>query len=302
MEHGPSERETFAGKLSEELSGLTVMNLGKSGYGPIQYVEVLKRYGVSYKPRYALFAFYEGNDILDIDNYRLWKAGKLKGGEPTYFLQEQERNLFERYWRALQTTVRELTEASLTWVHLAMAKGPLVTGKADNIHPDVALLELGDGPLEKMLIADSFKRLQEAMREPENWDALEQVIREFKDVCAAQQITPIVVYIPSPSRIYAQFSTKGSGGNWLAIREREVRAREEIENPVSRLVQSAGIDFVSLSPVLERDARGGKLLYHQLDPHWNVAGTEIAAKHVAQYIKSKYLNSERGGGAASKGH
>ena len=61
------------------------MNLGKSGYGPFQYLEVLKRFGLKYKPRYALFAFYEGNDILDIRNYRRWRAGQLTTGNSVFF-------------------------------------------------------------------------------------------------------------------------------------------------------------------------------------------------------------------------
>jgi PAS domain S-box-containing protein len=287
MEYGRNESETFAGRLRERLPGLTVMNLGKSGYGPIQYVEVLKRFGLSYAPRYALFAFYEGNDFIDIRNYRLWKAGQLRGGEPTYFIHQQ--NLFGRYSMAVQTTVQQFSEAGLAWVHLMMDGNPLLGEEADKIHPDVALLELGNGKLEKMLIDDSFTRLHEAISERENWAVLESLIREFKDLCAAQQITPIFVYIPSPSHIYAQFSTDRSGASWLAIREREVAAKEGTEKAVSRLVQSAGVDFVTLTPILEQEAKKGKLLYLNVDPHWNAAGTEVAAGDIADYLKRNHL-------------
>src|SRR5262249_19688141 len=70
-----NEADTF-GKRLEKLSGLTVVNLGVGGYGPFQYLEVLKRYGIKRKPKYALFGFYEGNDISDIRQYLHWKAGK----------------------------------------------------------------------------------------------------------------------------------------------------------------------------------------------------------------------------------
>ena len=264
------------------------MNLGKSGYGPFQYLEVLKRFGVKYKPRYALFAFYEGNDILDIRNYRSWRAGRLSG-DPSFFMAQQP--LIGRYRLALQTTARHLNEAALDRVKAALDKNPLLGKERYKIHPDLALLDLGDGKLEKILIADGFMRWHEAMLERENWVALKNLLHEFREICAAHQITPIVLYVPSSSHIYAQFSTKASGGNWLAIRESEVAAKDDTEHQVSRLVQSLGVDFVSLSPILETGAKEGKLLYFPLDPHWNSEGTELVATYVADYFKTKYLSS-----------
>jgi hypothetical protein len=288
MDYGQKVSDTFPSRLEQKLSGLTVMNLGKSGYGPFQYLEVLKRFGVTYKPRYALFAFYEGNDILDIENYRAWKAGQ-SNGDPSIFMAQN--SLFGRYWLALQTTARHLNEAALDWVQATLDKNPLLGEDRYRIHPDVALLHLGDGKLDKIHIADGFTRWHEAMSERENWVALESLLREFREVCAAHQITPIVLYVPSSSHIYAQFSTKASGGNWLAIRESEVAAKDDTEQQVSRLVQSLGVDFVSLSPILETGAKEGNLLYFPLDPHWNSEGTELVATYVADYFKTKYLSS-----------
>ena len=60
---------------------------------------------------------------------------------------------------------------------------------------------------------------------------------------------------------------------------------------VTRRVQSLGLEFVSLSPILERGAKEGRLLYFPLDPHWNSEGTELVADYVADYFKTKYLSS-----------
>jgi hypothetical protein len=62
------------GKRLERASGLTVTGLGVEGYGPFQYLEVLKRYGLKRKPKYALFSFFEGNDISDIREYQRWSG------------------------------------------------------------------------------------------------------------------------------------------------------------------------------------------------------------------------------------
>jgi hypothetical protein len=58
MEYGEDENDTLPKRLEARLPGSRVMNLAKSGYGPFQYLEVLKRFGLKYKPRIALLAFY----------------------------------------------------------------------------------------------------------------------------------------------------------------------------------------------------------------------------------------------------
>ena len=123
-----------------------------------------------------------------------------------------QKPLFGRYWLALQTTARHINEAAVDWVQAELDKNPLLGEERYRIHPDLALLDLGDGKLEKINIADGFTRWHDAMVEQENWVALENILREFRDVCAAHQITPIVLYVPSSSHIYAQFSTSASGG------------------------------------------------------------------------------------------
>ena len=67
------EPDTFGRRL-ETISGLKVANLGVAGYGPFQYLEVLKRYALPLKPKYAFFVFYAGNDIDDMRSYRTWET------------------------------------------------------------------------------------------------------------------------------------------------------------------------------------------------------------------------------------
>ena len=55
-------------------------------------------------------------------------------------------------------------------------------------------------------------------------------------------------------------------------------------------MESLGLDFISLSSILERGAKEGKLLYFPLDPHWNSEGTELVATYVAEYFKTKYFS------------
>src|SRR3954447_19218100 len=63
-----SAPELVTARLSES-TGRPVANLGRTGYGPQQELQVLRRYGLPRRPRTCVWAFYEGNDLQDLDGY-----------------------------------------------------------------------------------------------------------------------------------------------------------------------------------------------------------------------------------------
>jgi len=90
--------EEDASTLSERLravSGRATFNLSRSWYGPYQYVELLKRYGLALRPQVALLGFYAGSDIEDIREYhagaastaiismRITRSGLFSGAMPS---------------------------------------------------------------------------------------------------------------------------------------------------------------------------------------------------------------------------
>jgi hypothetical protein len=59
----------LATSILGELSGKVVANLGHSGYGSRQELIVLKRYGLPLHPSTVIWAFYEGNDFSETEQY-----------------------------------------------------------------------------------------------------------------------------------------------------------------------------------------------------------------------------------------
>jgi hypothetical protein len=57
-----SDDQPWPGQLGK-LSGLSVCNLGISGYSPPEYLAAVEHYGLSKKPKYVICMFYEGNDF-----------------------------------------------------------------------------------------------------------------------------------------------------------------------------------------------------------------------------------------------
>jgi hypothetical protein len=287
MEYGHTDDDTFVGRLVTKVPALSAVNLGKAGYGPPQYVEVLKRFGLKYKPKYALLSFFEGNDIDDTKKYSAWKRGELKRSDDLLYQTPQD-SFMTRYWLAAGATQAFIKNTiSREVVNALIYMG--VRGYTFNIHPDLALLNLGKDKSEKVLFVErlSLESPEELLKKQE-WQELKLMLAEFKNICEKDHIVPLILYIPTGAHIYASYSSDDSGKNWLQIRDQQINARKNIEGAMQRLIEDLTIEMISLTPVFEDGAKQGKLLYYNLDPHWNSEGREIAATLVANYLRARH--------------
>ncbi len=286
IEYGHTDDDTFVSRLVAKVPGLSAINFGKAGYGPPQYVEVLKRFGIKSKPKYALLSFFEGNDVGDTQRYLAWKRGELKRNSDLLYQDPQE-TFMARYWAALSAT-RDLTKNTISYGVERVLIDIGVRGYTFDIHPDLALLNLGEGKLEKMLFVESFGLdSPEELLKKKEWQELKLVLAEFRDVCNKNHIAPLIMYIPTDAHIYAPYSTDQSGKNWLQVRDQQIAVRNNTEEALQHLVGELKIEMISLTPVFESAAKQGKLLYYNLDPHWNSEGREVAAAFVAGYLRAK---------------
>jgi hypothetical protein len=292
LEYGTNDVDTFGGRLEGKLPGLTVRNLGKSGYSPFQYLTVLKRYGLKYKPRYAVMAFYEGNDISETREYLLWKSGRLSGWRG-FLLKFSTDSLIRRYWAALAATSSHLHSAFNGGRERVLHRLAQSRGYAHVTHPDIAHLDLQGNAYRKLFIDQLPAATPEELLASEEFAALKKVFGEFRDLSRANGIMPMVLYIPTAVQIYAPYSTKASGVNWLKEVKTQIAVRRNTEAAVSALARGAGVDFFSLTPVFGGAAAQGKMVYYPLDAHWNAEGREIAASFMAQTLQSKYLDGAR---------
>jgi hypothetical protein len=271
------------GKRLERLSGLSVANLGVGGYGPFQYLEVLKRYGVKRQPRYALFCFYEGNDVGDITAYLEWQAG----GMP-FFSGVFRGTLWQRYRMAVTDTAHAVSEAIKDMLYPTLHN---ISHNARYIHPDIVVINL-QGTIHKALFRHkNYSQSTDEMLRSTEWQALKRILHEFNTICLENHITPIVVHIPMAAHIYAQYSTAESGVNWLTIRDEQVLAKANAVGAMITLCDELGLSLVDLSPSFEAAARQGKMLYYPMDMHWNSDGREVAAATIAKVLTSTPLGT-----------
>jgi hypothetical protein len=160
----------------------------------------------------------------------------------------------------------------------------LFEGDKAKLHPDVAVLDLGGHAHKKVLFGRSRAKSIEALEVSKEWVELRRILDEFKRLCIQHQITPLILFIPTDTHVYAEYSTLESGQNWLKIRDEQIAQKENIEQAMIKLSGDLNLTLLSLCPVFEATAREGKLLYDPLDTHWNSEGREVAARHVAEFL------------------
>jgi PAS domain S-box-containing protein len=283
VEWGNDGEDTYPSKLEQKLGGQKVVNLGKAGYGPLQYIEVLKRYALEKKPRYVILTFYPVYDTDD--QLRNWMMGREDRILAKYTVGSGR--FFRRYSIAVRQTWDMLIDGSWTALQLGFRR---ITG-TEGIHPDLAVLRLPHGVTKKILFSNrhSMRSTEEILRSPE-WRVMEAILVDFKQLCEQNQIVPLILYIPAASEVYAEYSTSESGGNWLAVRKSQIASSGNSEEAARRVAQNVGIRMITLLPAFREAARQGKLIYYQLDVHWTAEGREIAAQVTADALKA--LGSE----------
>ena len=61
------------------LTGRTVLNLGRGGIGPYEYLQILRHFGLPRRPEVVVMQIYEGNDLRDALRYRDHVVAARKG-------------------------------------------------------------------------------------------------------------------------------------------------------------------------------------------------------------------------------
>jgi hypothetical protein len=257
------------------LDSQNVANLAVAGWSPHQYLQALKRYALPKNPKVVLFSFYAGNDFWQIRDFLQWK----KHGTPLFAYSVGARSFPERYLLALSGIIQYIRAG--IWVScLGFVNG--ITQPSDYVDPDLAVLSLR-GQTHTVRFVDHSMATEQILA-TEEWRELKRIVAEFKQMSLAHEVKPYLLYIPTGTSIYAEYSTKKSGQSWLQIRESQIARKENFENAIKDLAKEIQIELLNLSIPFAIAARNGQMLYEPIDDHWNDNGREVAARYVAERL------------------
>jgi SGNH hydrolase-like domain, acetyltransferase AlgX len=271
--------EDDASTLSERLrgvSGRATFNLSRSWYGPDQYLELLKRYGLALRPTVALLGFYAGNDIADIREYGRW----LREQRYYFYADHAQRPFFVRYAIALSDTGASLRDAIAK--RLARPAPPMAPGE---IHPDLGVIRVGAQSVPMVFGGWNPEGSADQLLATEEWQALHALLTEFQDLCWASGILPVLLYLPTKSQVYGEYATEHSGRRVLQAVARQWPVRTNMVEAITTLAQRVELPLINLLPHFEQQAEAGNLLYYPFDEHWNVAGIQAAAEYIWQELQ-----------------
>ena len=267
--------EDDASTLSERLravSGRATFNLSRSWYGPYQYLELLKRYGLALRPKVVLLGFYAGNDIEDIREYHRWRREQRY----YFYADHAQRPFFVRYAIALTDTGAYLRDT--------IAKRPAHQtrnpGAPGEIHPDLGVIQVGAQAVPMVFSGWNPEGSAEQLLATAEWQALHALLTEFHHLCRASGILPVLLYIPSKSQVYAEYATAHSGHRFLQAAARQHPIRTNMVAAITTLAQQVELPLINLLPYFEQQAEAGKLLYYPFDTHWNGEGAQAAADYI----------------------
>lgn len=258
-----------------------VRNLGWSGFGPLEYAEVMRQYG-SADHEWVLVMFFEGNDLSNIQTSA----------------QTGVRLNLTRNVGAPITDVRGLD----AYTDITLSESDAYLYPLTHTRPDNSVFEMA-------YISDYLWWLngnKSTYRKSQNiallQASLEQIAAEAGDACLG------LVYAPTKEHIYFQYAdVEGNrryvlenaltlqlgADNWLSFSgiapiegETLLSRRHHQRDVVQEVAEAAGWQMIDLVPALDTAAQSGELAYYPYDSHWSQRGHQLAGATVANYLQA----------------
>lgn len=247
----------------EELSKLSTYNMGVGGVGPYEYVELLRKYGLGFKPRVVILNFYEGNDLRDAVRYETF----LKSGRNRRDSEEDlERVLSNSYAASLIYAAREwLLRDQIKWLfdkdrdvnyrYTARSQGTVVPLNVTNQDRgevrDAARLKNGEISL----------------------DLWTPPLAAFKELAASKGFIGIVSYTPSMHTAYAHSAVFEDEKTGEVVRAMSTMQRDWLAKKSAEL----GLTYIDLTPAFQKAADEGPLTHFPANVHLTPYGHRVSA-------------------------
>lgn len=265
---------TFAGEAAEENtfvqivgkeSGLRVVNLGESGYGPPQELLVLQKFGLKYNPRYVVWQIFEGNDLRDAEIFKLFKK------DPSFL--------------SISLPARYLKNSIITTLAAATLPGtPLPYVDAV---PGAFKLSSGEtkrGYIHLAYLKDRLKERAEGLEETK------RAIAEGHRICQERGARLLVIFVPNFIRVmepYVVFDRVSDRQRFLP--DNAVTDENDFTQHLERHSKEVGYSFIDLYPALKERAQPDNWPQVMMpdNEHFDVEGHRITAREVLAWLRSQ---------------
>jgi hypothetical protein len=272
------------------LSGKSVYNLGVSGSDPRVYLNNFVVHGVKFKPAVAIFMLYEGNDFKisppplvpgKMEAIGTFFRNSIRGSPVRRGMQQ----LSERYLEPLfaHRPVPEY-ERQMSWMPVALETAAGVRHYAFR-------------PKRLLYLYHTEQQFENSAP----WQGAKGVFQRIEETTARKGIRLIYVYAPSAPHVVLPLVKDRVPADqlhrFIAFVYKSLPPAEEFKQQVfdrlgaveavfRRYCEAEGIEFLSLTEMLQERTREGVQAYYTYDQHWTPPGNELVAQAIADYLKN----------------
>ncbi len=275
------------------IDGTSVYNMGLGGYGPIQYLHLMRTKAITLHPKTIIVGLYLGNDLMDVYhevrfNKNWSEYGKLEGSDlkgaawafqppPGKFLGDL------RNWLASHSVFYALlTRTSvLDSIRNFLRKREMITLDERDV---IAYRDARHNVIFNLSQADRFidmgdQRISSAM------EITKRVMLDMRDLANKEGFRLIVAIIPTKERVYARL-LRQAGFIEKHPRLLEVVSQEQAATDIIvSFLRQANIEMVDLLPPLEAALDRGDP-YPLTDAHPNKEGYLTIAETIHRYLET----------------
>jgi hypothetical protein len=276
------------------ISGTSVYNMGLGGYGPIQYLHLMRTKATTLHPKTIIVGLYLGNDLMDVyhevrfnknwSEYGSLQGSELKGSAwafqppPGKFLGDL------RYWLSHHSIFYALLTRAPVFDSIRNALRKREMMKFDEEHDVVAYRDETHNVIFNLSQADRFidmgdQRIMSAM------EITKRVMLDMRDLANKEGFRLIIAVIPTKERVYAKL-LRQVGFIEKHPRLLEVVNQEEAATDIMvSFLRQANIEMVDLLPSLEAALKSGDP-YPLADAHPNKEGYLTIAETIHHYLET----------------
>lgn len=257
----------------QKLTGQTVYNMALGGYGPVQYLHLLKTKTDNFKPEKIIVAIYLGNDLFDV--YNMTKGEKRITN--VFIEDESEQKMLGGLRNMLSensVVYRVITQSSL----FSFVRKYEVTSDPEKLFIDGHKLD--PKHMLKFMDIDSAE-IGSALKQ------LETILTEMASYADRSGADLHFLIIPTKETVlFPQVTAKLSKDDQL-IFEKLVDVETRILSKIRDFASRNSIQSINVLPVLRKASEKGLAIYPFNDGHPNELGYGLIAQAVNEKISGR---------------
>lgn len=272
----------------------TVYNMGLGGYGPIQYLHLMRTLAVKLHPKTVIIGFYFGNDLLDVYNVARFNANWREYAKfdhtdldgPAFVFPRKPGKFLGglRDWLSRTSVLYALVTQLPTFQFIRKSEAIQKAGdEADSLIP------YRDAKHDVIFNLSPRSRFLD-MRDPRIERAMEITRRVFADMrqsSADNSIRLVVALLPTKERVYSNLLRNAGYTAKYPSLARAIDDEDLARTKILGYLSELKIETIDLLPPLEAQVET-RDLFPLTDSHPNKDGYFVIASEINGYLTASH--------------